>query len=139
MKPRRRKPASRAKPKPMAARRADYGEPVDAFFAKQRSPLREILEALRALVEEAAPDATSSLKWGMPFYAIGGETVCAIGAHKAHVNLILPNRGGFDDPDGLLEGEGKTGKHLKVRSVDALPRAHVRRWLKRAAALARSA
>lgn len=122
----------------MATRRADYGAPIDGFFAKQPPHLREILEALRKLVEEAAPDATSSIKWGMPFYSIDGAMMCALGAHKSHVNLILAGPPGtFADPGGLLEGEGKTGKHLKLTKVGELPRDRVRGWLRTAAKLAR--
>jgi hypothetical protein len=120
------------------APRADFGAPVDAFFAKQPPHLRPILDALRALVEEVAPDAVGSLKWGMPFYTAGGGMLCALGAHKAHVNLILSGPPGtFDDPKGVLVGDGKTGKHLKLTSLDQLPKADAKKWLKQAAALAR--
>jgi hypothetical protein len=119
-------------------RRADYGAPVDGFFAKQAAQLRSILEALRILVGEVAPEATASLKWGMPFYAIDGEMVCALAGFKAHVNLILPGAPDtFDDPEGLLEGDGKTGRHLKLRSLEELPRKAVRGWLKTTARAAR--
>jgi hypothetical protein len=119
--------------------RADLGAPVDGFFAKQPPPLRPIVEKLRTLVEKNAPGATSSLKWGMPFYAIGDNVVCAIAAHKSHVNLILPGPPGtYSDPDGLLTGEGKTGRHLKVRSLSELPEAAVKGWLKKAASLAKA-
>ncbi len=132
--PRRKRGASPKKPAP----RADLGAPVDGFFAKQPPHLRPILDELRGLVQEAAPDATSSIKWGMPFYAIGGNTLCALAGFKAHVNLILPGAPGtFADPEGRLEGEGKTGQHLKVRSLAELPRASVRRWLRTAAQRAR--
>jgi len=129
------KPLAPKKPAP----RADYGKPVDAFFAKQPAPLRPIIDTLRALIGDAAPAAESSIKWGMPFYSLGGKTVCAIGAHKAHVNLILPGApGSFTDPDGLLEGEGKTGQHLKLRAGEAVPRAAIRGWLKTAVKNAKS-
>jgi len=118
--------------------RADLGAPVEGFFAKQPPDLRAILDVLRAEVRAAAPDADATIKWGMHFYTVGGETLCALAAFKAHVNLILPGElGTFDDPEGLLEGEGKTGRHLKVRSVDALPRAAVKSWLRTAAERAR--
>jgi hypothetical protein len=121
------------------ARRADYGAPVEGFFAKQPAELRAILDALRELVEEAVPDATATIKWGMPVYAVDGKVVCALGAHRAHVNLILAGPpGAFADPAGLLEGDGKTGKHLKLRSIDELPRAKARAWLRTAAKLARA-
>ena len=75
----------------------------------------------------------------MPFYSIRGNVLCALAAFKAHVNLILPGPPGtYADPDERLEGGGKTGKHLKLRSLDELPRASVRGWLRTAAARARS-
>ena len=119
--------------------RADLGAPVDGFFAKQPPILRPILDELRKLVDEVAPDASSSIKWGMPFYTLGGNTLCALAGFKAHVNLILPGPPGtYADPRGLLEGDGKTGKHLKLRSLEELPRAEVRAWLRLAADRARS-
>jgi hypothetical protein len=140
------KPAQRAvKPKKAPAartmtfgRRADLGAPIDGFFAKQPPALRAILEELRRLVEEAAADATSSIKWGMPFFTIGAQTMCALAGFRSHVNLILAGPPGtFADPDGRLEGDGKTGRHLKLRALDELPRAAVRGWLRTAAERAR--
>jgi hypothetical protein len=119
--------------------RADLGAPIDGFFARQPPALREILEALRAEVERAAPEAVGAIKWGMPFYTLRGEMMCALAGHKSHVNLILAGPPGtFADPDGRLEGDGKTGKHLKLNALAQLPRAAVRGWLETAAATARA-
>lgn len=132
-----RKPAGKPTAPKMHGPRADFGAPIDAFFAKQGPTTRPILEALRKLVEETVPAAQSSLKWGMPFYTLGGTMMCALGGHKSHVNLILAGPPGtYVDPDGLLEGTGKTGKHLKLTSVDQIPRATVKKWLHTAAAVA---
>lgn len=129
------KPA-RAKKRP--ASRADFGAPTDGFFAKQPPQLRAILDELRTLVAQAAPDAKSSLKWGMPVYTIDGAMMCALGGHKSHVNLVLAGPpGAFADPRGLLSGTGKTGRHLRLITLDELPRADVRRWMRTAAELAR--
>jgi hypothetical protein len=118
--------------------RADLGAPVDGFFAKQPPNLRPILDELRRLVEEAAPDAVSAIKWGMSFYKVNGQMMCALAGFKAHVNLILSGPpGSFGELDEILEGGGKTGRHLKLRSLDDLPRAKVRDWLRASAALAR--
>ena len=93
---------------------------------------------MRALVDETAPDAQGSLKWGMPFYTLGSTMVCALTSHKTHVNLVLSGpSASFADPDGRLEGTGKTGRHLKLRALEELPRAQVRRWVRTAAAFAR--
>lgn len=120
--------------------RVDLGAPVDGFFARQPAPLQPIVEELRRLIARAAPAAEASLKWGMPFYALDGVMLCAIGAHRSHVNLILPGPPGtYADPEGRLTGEGKTGRHLKLTTLSDLPRAAVQGWLRTAVTLARSA
>jgi hypothetical protein len=91
------------------------------------------------MIERAVPGVESSIKWGMPSFEVGGTMMCALGGHKSHVNLILwgpPDA--FADPDGRLSGEGKTGRHLKLTSLDELPRAAVRGWIRTAAELARA-
>ncbi len=123
---------------PKFAPRADFGAPIEGFFAKQPAHLRSILEELRKLVEEAAPEAQSALKWGMPVYTLNGAMMCALAGHKSHVNFVLSGPpGAFPDPEGLLSGEGKTGRHLKLTSLDQLPRDAVRDWLRKAAEVAR--
>jgi hypothetical protein len=134
------KPGPSKKPAPTTtvARRADFGAPIDGFFAKQAPNLRPILEALRKIVEEGAPDATASIKWGMPNYSIGRAMVCAMAGFKSHVNLIVAGPPEiFADPDGLLEGGGKTGRHLKLRTIEELPREAARDWVRVAAQFAR--
>ncbi len=127
-------PAKKAPSKKAAAKRADYGAPIEAYIAKQPPVQRAILEALRGLVRETLPQATGVLKWGMPNFSLPGGMVCAFTAFKSHVNFIVSGPAEiFADPDGLLEGEGTTGKHLKVRSLDELPRDAVIRWLEAAA------
>src|SRR5579871_4989499 len=69
-----RKPAKPAAPMKFGPRK-DLGAPVDGFFAKQPPHIRPIVDQLRALIAKAAPEAQSSIKWGMPFYEIAGNTV----------------------------------------------------------------
>jgi hypothetical protein len=134
-----RRASPKAAPRSAVARRADFGAPIDDFFAKQPPELRAILEALRKLVEGAAPDATASLKWGIPVYTIGNVMMCALGGHKSHVNLVLAGPpGAFVDPGGKLTGSGKTGRHLTIRRLDELPQAAVRGWLRTASYFARA-
>jgi hypothetical protein len=119
--------------------RADLGRPIDGFFAQQPAALREILESLRALVDEVVPDAQSSIKWGMPVYEVAGAMTCALRAHSAHVNLVLSGPpDAFADPDGRLEGGGKTGRHLKLTAAAEIPHDAVRGWLRTAAEHARA-
>jgi hypothetical protein len=130
--------ATGKRPARRTAARADYGAPIDGFLARQPPHLRAILEALRGLICEVAPDAEASLKWGMPWFTVWDRMVCALGGHRSHVNLILmgPPQA-FRDPEGRLLGEGKGGRRLMLTSLDDLPRASARQWLRTAARLAR--
>lgn len=131
--------ASKKKSPKRPAPRADYGASIETFFTKQSEPQRSIAIVLRTLIEAAAPEATSSIKWGMPQWTIDGKMFAAIGVHKAHVNLILwgpPNA--YKDPKGLLVGESKMGRHLKVTTLAELPRTDVKGWLKTCAHLVRT-
>jgi hypothetical protein len=123
---------------PPSGKRADFGAPIDAFFERQPPALRAILDELRGLIDDVAPDAQSSIKWGNPWFSIDGGMFCALTAHKAHVNLILYGPAeAFADPDHRLAGEGATGRHLKLKDVSEIPREEVRAWLQTAAELAR--
>ncbi len=76
----------------------------------------------------------------MPFFMLDGKMMCALTAHKAHVNLMLMgSENAYDDPQGRLEGEGKSGRRLKLTTLEDLPRAAVRKWIRTAADLARNA
>ena len=128
---------NRAPAKPLT--RKDLGQPIDGFFARQPAGLKAILVELRKMIEKEVPGAESSIKWGNPFFTLNGNMMVALSAHKSHVNLILagpPNA--FVDPKGLLEGTGKTGRHLKLTSLEDLPRSDVRNWIKTAAKIARA-
>ena len=115
-------------------RRADLGAPADAFVAQQPPERREHLEALRALVKKAAPGARESMKWGMPYYELKGG-FCALYTSTTYAALsIMAPPEKLDDPEGKLEGTGKTMRHLKVRSAADLDEASILRWVKAAVA-----
>jgi hypothetical protein len=93
-----------------------------------------VLLVLRQIVEKAVPEATASLKWGMPVYAVGGKNFVSLGGHKAHVNLVFwgaPEI--FEDPQRRLTGDGPSGRILRLTGVGEIPKADVTRWVKAAA------
>ena len=107
---------------------------VDGYFIQQPTDKRVLLEKLRALVVKGVPDATVSIKWGVPVYQRNGRNMCALAAFKDHVALnffVAPNV--LVDPGKKLEG-GKTNRMLKVRSAADIDAATISRWVKAAAA-----
>ena len=107
---------------------------VDGYFTQQPTDKRVLLEKLRALVVKGVPDATVSIKWGVPVYQRNGRNMCALAAFKDHVAInffVAPNV--LADPGKKLEG-GKTNRMLKVRGAADIDAATISRWVKAAAA-----
>ena len=119
----------------MPAKRTAKKEPsVAGYFADQPEDKRALLEKLRALVTKGVPDATATIKWGVPVYQRNGRNLCALAAFKDHVAInffVAP--GVLADPGKKLEG-GKTNRLLKVRSAGDIEAGTITRWLKAAAA-----
>ena len=107
---------------------------VDAYVARLEPPIRELVEALRKLVREAAPEAEESLKWGTPCYEHNG-LLCSIGPARAYARLQFFPGASLADPAGLLEGTGKGMRHVKVRSADSIPSAALRALVREAVRL----
>ena len=129
--------AAAAKKAPARAytRREDLGAPVDTFFERHSPQQRALLEALHAMIRKAAPGARESIKWGMPYFELKGG-ICSLYTSPTYVGLnIMAPPEKLDDPEGKLEGTGKTMRHLKVRSAADLDEASILRWLKVAVAL----
>jgi hypothetical protein len=107
---------------------------VTGYFAEQPPDKRALLEKLRALVAKGVPDATPTIKWGVPVYQRNGKNLCALAAFKDHVAInffVAPSV--LADPGKKLEG-GKTNRLLKVRSPADIDAGTITRWLKAAAA-----
>lgn len=107
-----------------------------AYIAQQPLEKRALLEKLRALILKGLPDATVSIKWGVPVYARRGKNVCALASFKDHVaiNFFAPPEV-LKDPQKKLDGAGKTSRMLKIRQAADIDSASVLRWLKSAAAV----
>jgi hypothetical protein len=106
----------------------------DKYFAEQSADKRALLERLRVLVRKGVPDATVSIKWGVPFYTSDGKDICALAVFKDFVgiNIFAPPEA-LADPKKKLEGSGKKNRMLKVRTAADIDSASILKWLKAAA------
>lgn len=60
---------------------------VDAYIAKAPAYAQPILTEARARFHTAVKDLDESIKWGVPFYALGGKVVGSMAAFKKHVKV----------------------------------------------------
>lgn len=84
---------------------------------------REVAQVLRALVREAEPELTETVRWGQLVFLWGGSPLLAIAPHKAHVNLQVHNAELLPPhllPDEAARQRGPRGLRFRLREpVDA--------------------
>lgn len=86
---------------------------VDGYVEKQKSPQKEICQKLRRIILRTFPNMKEEMKLGVPWY----EEKYYIVALGDHVNLGFSLKGLSKKEMELLEGGGKTMKHIKIHSV----------------------
>ena len=90
---------------------------VEEYIAGLEGWQAEVVEALRKIVMEAAPDAAESIKWAQPVYESNGP-FAYMKAFKSSVNFGFWRGIDLDDPKGLLQGSGDKMRHVKLSSTD---------------------
>lgn len=98
--------------------------------------LRPVVDELRRLVRQAAPDASEIVKWNHIVFQQGGD-VCYLAPARDHVTFGFFRGASLADPEGLLEGTGKWMRHVKVRSPGDLRKREYRALVEQAANLPR--
>ncbi len=132
------KPAPKSptkKPTKHYGQRADFGASADPYFEDiSPAPLHAAAKKLRALVKKYAPNATEELKWGHPMYCQDGM-LCYIHAYPKWLRFGFSNQpAGTTDPDGLLGGNGKRLRSIRITKPADINAPFLTRCLKQAVA-----
>jgi hypothetical protein len=96
----------------------------------------KLLEQLRALIREAAPDAAEDWKWNTPVWSQNGNLL-AIGAFQDHVKINCFKGASLEDSAGLFNAglEAKASRAIDLREGDPVRTAALRELIRAAAAL----
>lgn len=86
---------------------------VTRYIQKLPRPQKDICTQIRQLIQDNAPGIREEIKWGVPSY--DGGRIYFVGL-KTHVNLGFVIRGLKPEDVRLLEGQGKTMRHIKIHS-----------------------
>ena len=94
---------------------------IDAYIEKSATFAKPILQHIRVLVHKACPDATESIKWGMPFFEYKG-IICNMAAFKNHCSLGFFKAGLMKSAAELGASNEEGMGHLgKITSIQDLP------------------
>ena len=94
--------------------------------------------SLREIILEEAPDASESVYQVYTvaiWFGFSGkmkDMFCYIATNAGHINLGFPRGSTLPDPNRVLEGDGKTMRHIKLASQADLNRPFIRRYIRTA-------
>lgn len=100
---------------------------IDLLLKQTPLHLQEIVLELRNLIFSAAVDAVEVVRWGglSYFHAGGGGIVsagiCQIGLHEDHIRLAFIHGAFLADPKGLLRGDMKAKRYVRINSYEDTP------------------
>ncbi len=94
---------------------------------------------LADLIRKTVPDAEEGIYHQMPSWALpkGGRIFAHVAVYSAHANLGFGHGPRLSDPDGLLEGAGKSHRYVRVAAPDSVPKAKLVALVRQAAAFAK--
>lgn len=113
----------------------DAGAAIDLYVARENPRLVHVVDALRALVKKVIPRATEAMNpWGVPVFEWNGP-LFYMRVGKKHVTFGFSRGSAIKDPAGLLEGEGRNLRHIKIADVGETRNPHLKDLLLKAKAL----
>ena len=103
------------------AHRKRTTEIVDAFIIGLPNDIQEITIALMQIILNFSLELIEEFKWSMPNYSYNG-LVCYLQTSKKHVNLGFHkgNELQSKDTNKLLQGTGKTMRHIRIKKLDEI-------------------
>jgi hypothetical protein len=99
---------------------------IENYLASFTPDIQDLARRTLALVEANLPGLQAHVHegWGtVQFTHRPGSmkgVVCHVSAYKQHVNLGFPHGAALPDPAGLLEGTGKSMRHIKLKALAEL-------------------
>ncbi|MCP3972795.1 MAG: DUF1801 domain-containing protein [Rhodobacteraceae bacterium] len=94
---------------------------VDLYIAERSPEVRALLEDLRAMVRAILPGAEEGMKWGAPVWTVAGQPQVYLYGGKDHAHLGFVHGARLDDPEGVLKGKGKDGRHVQLWPGQPMP------------------
>ncbi|MFQ5832299.1 MAG: DUF1801 domain-containing protein [Candidatus Thorarchaeota archaeon] len=107
---------------------------INDYLSKFKPGQRELAKSVRQIILGSLPDLDEVVKWGHLVYE-RDRKICSIMIHKSHVNLQIWRGAELDDPETMLEGEGKNMRHVKVNSPEEVKKDYFEFLHKQAAEL----
>ena len=88
---------------------------VDRWMTEHSGELGAIAKRWFDVMRRCGSDVRELLHDGAPTVCVDGAGFAYVNAYKAHVNVGFFRGAEIADPEGLLEGDGRFMRHVKLR------------------------
>ncbi|MFK7956293.1 MAG: DUF1801 domain-containing protein [Lysobacterales bacterium] len=95
------------------------------WFQALKGEQRQILLKLRTLILSISERFVEEIKWSRPCYVINA-LVCYLHKSKNHFTIGFHHGAHLEDPQGLLEGDGRDMRHVKIPTLTELDEISIR-------------
>jgi hypothetical protein len=103
------------------------------YVCDDNPDLRRVVRGLRSFVRKCVPGTKETVNaWGIPTFKKQAP-FCFFMVGKNHVTFGFHFGTSLEDPEGLLEGTGKSLRHVKLRTLEDLQHAGLKNLVKAAA------
>lgn len=89
-------------------------ETIDDYIKTFPKDTQDILETLRQVIHEAAPDAIETISYGMPTFKQNGDYLIYFAAWKDHIGI-------YPTPAGAQEFEKELSQYKRTKGSVHLP------------------
>jgi len=90
---------------------------VDAWFDQYENPMKDMVIRIREIVLSADPRISEAIKWEAPTFMYKGNPASFFPRSKQHASLMFHQGAQIPGRHPRLEGQGDTGRVLKIGSV----------------------
>ena len=104
-------------------------ELVTNYIKDAPHPQRAIMETIRKLIHESIENVVEEYKWSRPVFKKNRD-FAYLQTNKNHVNLgFYSHFEKLNDPDQILQGSGKTMRHIKFKQETDINLLLLKEWL----------
>jgi hypothetical protein len=107
----------------------NYNIKVTEYIDNAPTAHKANLEIIRKLIHESVLGVTEEIKWGFPVFA-KTKDFTYIRVAKNHITFGFYNFDKIQDTENILEGNGNTLRHIKIRVAEDINEGLFKEWLR---------
>lgn len=109
---------------------------VDQYLEKKAHPMTAEIQEVRNIVMSTDEKLEETIKWSSPTFMYKGNIASFFMNAKKFVSLMFHKGAMINDPNGLLEGDGKESRVARFNDMEDIARKKealqsvIREWIK---------